>query len=217
MAVTTLPEPKIQESAFVVQLGPVLELDESITFRLEQTVDLDDDELFEFCQINRDLRIERDEQGEIIIMAPAGGETGNRNAEVTMQLRQWAKKNGTGIAFDSSSGFRLGDKAMRSPDAAWVLKERYDQLSQKEKEEFPPLCPDFVIELRSASDRLGAVRAKMERWIEHGARLGWLIDPMEKRVFVYRPNQETKIVQDVPTISGDPVLPGFVFDLTQLW
>src|SRR4051812_10810776 len=129
MAIPTLTRDEINESAFVVQLGPVLELDEGIVLRLDPNVELDDDELFEFCQINRDLRIERDEQGEISIMAPAGGETGSRNAALTAQLYTWAQKDGTGIAFDTSSGFRLGEKAMRSPDAAWVLKKRFEALS----------------------------------------------------------------------------------------
>lgn len=217
MAIATLPHEKIQANTFVVQLSPALEFDESLAFRLDPRVELSDDELFEFCQINRELRIERDEQGELIIMAPAGGESGRRNAEVTAQLLNWAKQDGTGIAFDSSTGFRLGKKAMRSPDGAWVRKERYAQLTEKERDEFLPLCPDFIIELRSPSDRLGTVREKMERWIEHGVRLGWLIDPKQKRVYVYRPNQEAQVVENVSTISGDPVLPGFVFDLTQIW
>lgn len=217
MAVPTLTRDHIDESAFVVQLGPVLELDEGIVFRLGPNVELDDHELFEFCQINRDLRIERNEQGEISIMAPAGGETGSRNAAVTAQLYTWAQKDGTGIAFDSSSGFRVGEKAMRSPDAAWVLKTRYESLTLKERQEFPPLCPDFVVELRSSSDRLGAVRTKMERWMEHGARLGWLIDPKTRRVYIYRPDQEVEVVDDVASVSGEPVLPNFILDLTQIW
>lgn len=217
MAVAALPQDKSKEDAFVLNLGPVLGSDMGIVFRLDPSIELDNDELFEFCQINRDLRIERDEQGELTIMAPAGGDTAHRNAELTMQLQLWAKQNGTGVAFDSSSGFRLGGKAMLSPDAAWIRNDRYDKLSPKEKQEFPPLCPDFVIELRSSSDRLGTVREKMEEWIEQGARLGWLIDPKAKRVYVYRPNQEVEIVEDVPTLSGEPVLPGFILDLTQIW
>jgi Uma2 family endonuclease len=215
MAVASFPKSKQESTQFTVQLGPVLELDEGIVFRLDPTVNLDDDELFEFCQINRDLRIERDEQGEITIMAPAGGETGSRNAAITAQLYNWTQRDGTGISFDSSVGFRLGGKAMLSPDAAWIQRERFQTLAPRARQEFPPICPDFVIELRSNTDRLGTLREKMDRWLKYGAKLGWLIDPMTKRV--YRAAAQVEIIDDATSISADPVLPGFSLDLTQIW
>ncbi len=174
-------------------------------------------ELFELCQLNRDWRIERTSNGEIIAMPPAGGRTGQRNFELTGIFRAWAAADGSGVGFDSSTGFILPNGAERSPDLAWVSRARWDALTDEEKEEFPPLCPDFVVELRSRSDSVAALREKMREYIANGARLGWLIDPIERRVYVYRPPDEERCLDDPEAVSGDPVLPGFVLEPRRLW
>src|SRR5262249_4391081 len=148
------------------------------------------DELFEFCSANAELQIERSADGEIIIMPPTGAETGRRNAEITAQLVTWAKRDGRGVAFDSSTGFLLPNGAERSPDAAWVARRRWDALTAEERERFAPLCPDFVLELRSPNDALEDMKTKMVEYMACGARLGWLIDPEERRVHVYRPSAQ---------------------------
>lgn len=178
---------------------------------------LDEEAFYAFCQANRDLRIERTAQGDIIIMAPAGGESGSRNAEIILALRAFAKKDGRGVAFDSSTGFILPNGAMRAPDAAWVERERLRRLSPEEKQRFLPLCPDFVIELRSPSDRPEDLRAKMAEYIANGARLGWLIDPLTRTVTVYRPGMAPTVLSDPPTVAADPVLPGFTLNLADVW
>jgi Uma2 family endonuclease len=190
-------------SKFVLQFRPFL--------------NMDDDQFFEFCQANRDVRIERNKDGEIIVMPPTGWKTGDRNAEITMQLRIWAKKNKQGKSGDSSTGFILPNGATISPDASWVLKNRIEQFSAKQRQKFLPLCPDFVIELRSASDTLKDLQDKMEEYIENGARLGWLIDPKNKRVHIYRVNGEVEILENPKSISGEDVLRGFELDMTEIW
>jgi Uma2 family endonuclease len=179
--------------------------------------DMTDDQFFEFCRINPDLRIERAADGEVIIMSPAGGRTGARNLEIAMQLGQWAKRDGRGVAFDSSTGFRLPNGATRAPDAAWVLRSRLDVLADETKERFLPLCPDFVIELRSPSDVLQALRDKMEEYRDNGADLGWLIDPLDRRVHVYAPDARPSELVNPAELSGEPVLPGFVLNLAAIW
>jgi len=190
----------------------------ALRFHLGPTLKrLTDHELFELCQLNRDWRIERTSAGELIAMPPTGGETGRRGFDLTGIFRAWVEADGTGVGFDSSTGFILPNGAERSPDLAWVRRERWDALSDEEKEEFPPLCPDFVAELRSRSDSLDALRAKMREYVANGARLGWLIDPLERRVYVYTPPDEERCFQDPDTVSGDPVLPGFVLEPRRLW
>jgi len=184
---------------------------------LQPVLNLTDDQFFEFCQINRELRMERTAQGELIVMPPAGWETGDRNAEITMQLRLWAKHDGTGTSVDSSAGFILPNKAVRSPDAAWVRKSRLAKLTAKQKKKFLPLCPDFVIELRSPTDSLRVLQNKMREYIDNGAELAWLIDPEQKRMYIYRPDVPVEQLQAPPKVSGDPVLPGFVLDLREIW
>jgi len=188
-----------------------------LVIRPRSDIKMTDDEFFEFCQLNPDLRIERTAEGEIIMMSPAGGETGNRNAYLTMMLGNWTRRNGEGIAFDSSTGFILPNGATLSPDVAWVRRSRLAWLTPEQKRKFPPLCPDFVIELRSPTDRLVDLQAKMEEYRQNGAWLGWLIDPMERQVFVYRPRQETVHLQEPSRIAGDPELPGFMLDLGEIW
>lgn len=176
-----------------------------------------DHELFELCQLNRDWRIERTSEGEIIAMPPTGGRTGRLNFELAGIFWAWVETDGSGVGFDSSTGFILPNRAERSPDLAWVRRTRWDALTEEEKEEFPPLCPDFVIELRSRSDSLTALREKMREYIANGAALGWLIDPIEHRIYVYRPPDEETCLEDPESVCGDPVLAAFVLEPRRLW
>jgi len=178
---------------------------------------MSDHEFFEFCQLNPDLRIERTSDGDLVIMPPTGGTGGRINFTLVGLFSDWVEANGTGIGFDSSTEFSLPNGAKRSPDLAWVARARWEALTQQEQDEFPPLCPDFVVELRSPSDRIRGLRAKMEEYIANGASLGWLIDPIERKVYVYRPNAEMSCLDNPATVSGEPVLPGFVLDLRRLW
>ncbi len=176
-----------------------------------------DDEFFAFCQANRDVRIERTAKGEIVIMAPTGGESGGRSAALIAALWLWAQRDNRGIAFDSSTGFILPNGAMRAPDASWVLRSRLAELTAQQKQQFLPLCPDFVVELRSPSDRLSDLQAKMDEYIASGARSDWLIDPMTRQVHVYQPDQAPVVLANPASVYGDPILPDFVLDLTLIW
>ncbi|MBA2732930.1 MAG: Uma2 family endonuclease [Acidobacteria bacterium] len=178
---------------------------------------LSEEEFFEFCMLNKDLNIELTSAGDLIIMPPTGGKTGIRNFKLIVSFGVWAEKDGTGKGFDSSTLFTLPNGAKRSPDLAWVHNERWNQLSEKEQERFPPLCPDFVVELRSKSDSLRALQGKMEEYIENGAQLGWLIDPFKKKLYVYCPQSAVKVFDNPPDISGDPLLHGFTLDVQSLW
>lgn len=169
------------------------------------------------CQENRDYRFELTAQQELIIMPPAGSETGHRNSKLNFRLAAWAEIDGTGITFDSSAGFTLPNGAIRSPDASWITRERWDALTHEQRTGFAPICPDFVVELRSPSDRLSEVQAKMQEYIENGARLGWLIDPQDKRAYIYRPNHPVEILDDPTELRGDAVLPGFVLRVREVW
>lgn len=175
-----------------------------------------DDELLELSSLNKDLRFERGPQGDLIVMTPTGGKSSRRNAEITYQLAKWARADATGTTFDSSGGFRLPNSAIRSPDACWISDERIDELTDEELIKYPPLCPDFIIELRSASDSLRETQEKMQEYIENGARLGWLIDPEEKKVHVYMPDG-TEVLDNPEKVSGGDVLKGFELDLTEVW
>jgi len=188
-----------------------------LVVHLHPVLDVTNDQLFEFCQINRDLRIERNAHGELIVMPPTGGETSEQNAEITTQLRTWAKRDGTGTTFDSSGGFLLPNTAVRSPDAAWVSKSRLVSLSSEQRRKFIPLCPDFVIEVRSPTDSLSALQEKMQEYLANGTRLGWLIDPEQRRVYVYRPERRVDVLEGPDTLSAAPLLPGFVLDLREVW
>jgi Uma2 family endonuclease len=184
---------------------------------MSPVIDMTDDQFFEFCQINRDLRIERTAKGDLIIMTPAGGETSWRNSELVTALNIWAKQDGTGVVFDSSGGFILPNGATRAPDATWVKRSRLAVLTPAEKKKFLPLCPDFAIELRSPTDRLEDLQAKMQEYVDNGLKLGWLIDPEEKRVYVYMPHSQVECLKNPSEISGDPILLGFALDLEQIW
>lgn len=178
---------------------------------------MSEQQFFEFCQQNRDLRIERTAEGDLVVMPPVGLETGRRNAELNLQLSLWAKRNGAGQVFDSSTGFRLPNGAIRSPDAAWISNPRLAALHPENRQGFGPVCPDFVVELRSPTDRLEALQTKMVEYLENGARLGWLIDPSTRSVWVYRPNTAPALLEGPETLYGDPELPGFVLDLREIW
>lgn len=174
---------------------------------------MDDEAYFLWCQDHAEWRIERSSEGDIEIMAPAGWETGGRNASITAQLYEWARQDGRGVAADSSTGSILPNSAARSPDASWILKERVRGILPQARHQFLPLCPDFVIELRSPSDRLPALQVKMEEYVANGVALGWLLDPMERRVHVYRPGQPPEIFHDPASIHGLGPVEGFVLDL----
>jgi Uma2 family endonuclease len=188
----------------------------ALVLRLAPLVTLDDGQLFEFCQLNRDLRIERDAEGVLVLMAPAGGASSARNLELSRQLANWAQRDGTGIAFDSSVGFVLPNGAMRSPDAAWVRRERWDALSNEQREKFPPLCPDFIVELRSPSDRLSTLQRRVRELVRNGAQVGWLIDPRRRSVHVYRPGEAVQTLLAPISVSAEPLLPGFILDLGRI-
>lgn len=196
--------------SFQIEILPVV-------LHVAPVITLTDDQLYDLCQLNRDLRIERTAQGDLLMMPPTGGETGDRNAELTMQVRKWAKRDQTGVALDSSTGFVLLNGAMRSPDVAWVKRARLATLTPDQKQKFLPLCPDFVIELRSPSDSLSALQDKMEEYMANGAQLGWLIDPEAKRVSVYRPQRQVERLENPTMLVGDPILPGFMLDLQEIW
>lgn len=169
------------------------------------------------CEENPELRLELTAQGELLIMPPAGSLTGWRNNELAYAITDWAKKDGNGVAFDSSTGFTLPSGAKRSPDCSWVRRERWEALTREQKEGLAPLCPDFVVELRSRTDRLADLQQKMEEYMLNGACLGWLIDPIGKRVHIYRPSQTVEVIDDPTTLSGESVLPGFLLHVRELW
>jgi Uma2 family endonuclease len=178
---------------------------------------LDDEAFYEFCQANNELRIERTAEGDIIIMAPTGGKTGIRNSKLIAQLVVWNEAIKQGQVFDSSTIFVLPNGAQRSPDLGWVRNERWLALTEEQQEKFPPLCPDFVVELRSRTDSLKTLQAKMQEYVDSGAQLGWLLDPLERRVHVYRPNVAVKILDNPQSVSGEQVLSGFTLDVQPLW
>ncbi|MGJ3247620.1 MAG: Uma2 family endonuclease [Elainellaceae cyanobacterium] len=175
-------------------------------------IHLSDEQFYRLCQVNRDLRLERTAEGQLIIMPPTGWETGNRNFRLAQRLGNWADADGTGIGFDSSTGFILPNGAIRSPDAAWVKRERLEVLCP-DPNRFLPLCPDFAVELRSASDDLNTVRAKMQEYLENGMQLGWLLDPYAQRVEIYRAGQAVEILNSPIELSGETVLAGFGLQL----
>jgi Uma2 family endonuclease len=164
-----------------------------------------------------DLWLELTSSGELIIMPPTGLESDVRNVNLTCQLATWTRKDGSGLCFGSSGIFALPNGARRIPDGAWIKREKWDRLTKRQQERFGPLCPDFVVELRSRTNRVSQLREKMLEYIENGASLGWLIDPLERRVYVYRPDHELVILENPKTVSGDPLLPGFMLNVTELW
>ncbi|WP_375473614.1 Uma2 family endonuclease [uncultured Nostoc sp.] len=188
-----------------------------LTVNFPSLVQMTNEQFYEFCQANGDLRIERTANGEVIIMPPAFSDTGNRNFNIAAQLGYWTEQDGTGIGFDSSTGFTLPNGAMRSPDASWIELERWNALTDAQKASFAPICPSFVIELRSSSDRLIKLQEKMQEYIDNGASLGWLIDRQNRKVYVYRPNREVEILENPETVTANPELPGFILRMGKIW
>jgi Uma2 family endonuclease len=202
----------IENSLTIREDFPVVELELGNVLK-----NLEPDEFFEFCQTNRDWRIERDKDGQIIIMTPTGWNTGNKNLEISRQLGNWTKKDGRGRSADSSAGYELPNGAIVSPDASWILKDRLAALGPEQLEKFLPLAPDFVIELRSGSDSRERLRRKMVQYIENGVSIAWLIDPIESKAYVYGPGNDVQILEKPASLSGEPFLPGFVLDMKEIW
>ncbi|MEG3879638.1 Uma2 family endonuclease [Microcoleus sp. herbarium7] len=189
----------------------------TLTLNLNPIIKLTDDQFFQLCQENENIRLERTAKGELIIMSPAGGETSNSNAGLTAQIWIWNQQNKLGKVFDSSGGFKLPNGANRAPDACWVKLERWDALTPEQQKKFPPICPDFVVELMSPSDSLKETQDKMKEYRDNGAVLGWLINRKSRQVEIYRPHQEVKVLESPTTVSGEDVLPGFMLNLESIW
>jgi len=178
---------------------------------------LSDHELLQFCAANEPLRIERTAEGDLIVMTPAGGKTGNKEGYIFRELDLWVEREGKGIAFNSNTGFLLQDGAMRLPDAAWLSDEKWRALTGKEQEGFVPACPEFVVELRSPSDRASQVEERMEFWIEKGALLGWLIDPQRQLAMIYRPGCEPETLLKPELLDGEGLMHGFRLKMQRFW
>jgi Uma2 family endonuclease len=187
------------------------------TITIPQTFKVTHEQFQQIAAVNRDLRLERSATGELIVMPPTGSDTGKRNLDIEGQVWLWNRQTKLGVAFNSSTGFQLPNGADRSPDASWVKLERWQTLTAKEQEGFAPICPDFVVELRSKSDNMEPLREKMREYIANAARLGWLIDRKNKKVEIYRPDRDVEILDNPSTLSGEDVLPGFILDLTDVW
>ena len=185
--------------------------------RLEPPVELTKEQFEQFCAINDDMRIERTAEGTIEIMPPTKGDTGSKELDIGIALGNWARGDASGVAFGASAGFTLPNGAVRSPDASWILRSRLSSLTSEEKNSFMPVCPDFVIELRSSSDRLSVLQAKMDEYMANGARLGWLLDPLQHQAHIYRPDTEPEILDNPDSLSADPELPCFTLDLMPIW
>jgi Uma2 family endonuclease len=171
----------------------------------------------QLCRDNRDLRLELTSKGELIVMPPTGSKTGQQNFSLTSQFGSWVREDGTGVALDSSTGFTLPDGAIVYPDASWIRRGRWDALTEEEQDGFAPLCPDFVVELRSHSDSLSRLQNRMQEYLENGAKLACLIDPLKRRVSIYRPGNDPVVLEDPETVSGEPLLRRFVLNLPELW
>ena len=189
----------------------------SVLVHMRPLFEMNDEQFEEFCRLNRDLRIEMTAEGDLIIMPHTFSRTGNRNAKLTQQLANWTDADGTGVGFDSSALFTLPNGAKRSPDASWVSKSRLANLTEEERAKFLPLCPDFVIELRSSSDSLSELHEKMREYMNNGARLGWLLDPLTRSVYVYGADGAIEEIKDAERVEGEPLLTGFVLDLQRIW
>ena len=186
----------------------------AITLNLEPITKLTHEQFYKLCMANKDVAMELSPQGELIIMPPVGGGSGRKEADYITDLNLWNRSSGLGIVFSSSTVFKLPNGGDRSPDAAWISQARWDSLTPEEQEKFPPLCPDFVIELRSQSDRLKPLQAKMQEYLDSDLRLGWLINPQDQTIEIYRMGQAVEIVQLPATVSGEDVLPGFELEVS---
>ena len=188
-----------------------------LPIRIRPQMPMSDEELMRFCSANDALRVERDANGEILVMTPAGSRTSKMNSRLTRLLDEWAEADGRGVVFDSNGGFSLPDGSMRAADAAWVMRSRWDALSDGEQSGYAPLCPDFTIELRSPSDHLAALKKKMKQWIANGVQLGWLIDPEGKNVSIYRPGEQPEILDNPTSVPGTGVMAGFELVMARIW
>ena len=191
--------------------------DRDLLVQFPDAIPMDRESFFHFCRTNDGLRIERDAEGNVIVMSPTGGETGKRNAALTARLYLWAKADGRGVAFDSDTGFELPNGATRSPDASWIPLDKWNAIPREERERFARICPEFVVELRSRTDRLSVLQAKLKEYVANGAQLGFLIDPLEQKVEVYRPGADVSIQEKPATLSAEPEMPGLVLDLEDVW
>ncbi len=193
-------------------------LSSPLVLQIPVSMQMTDEQFFDFCQMNRDLRIERNQFGDISVMSPTGSEAGNRDARIIQQLMNWTDEDGSGIAFSSSTGFTLSTGAERSPDAAWIQLARWNTLSVEQQQKFAPICPDFVIELRSPSDNLKSLQDKMAEYMkEPGIKLGWLIDRKQHRVYIYRPGESVECLENPETVNAEDILPGFVLNMNKVW
>jgi Uma2 family endonuclease len=188
-------------------------MNKQILVEIPPTFQVTEEQFELLASFNRDLRMERNFNGELIIMPPTGGNTGKRNIDLGYQIQAWNRQYKLGEVFDSSTAFRLPNGAEKSPDVSWVKKESWESLTAEEKDGFPPLCPDFVVELRSRTDNMANLRTKMQEYLENGISLGWLIDPKDKLVEIYRPDREVEILQSPKSLSGEDILPEFILDL----
>jgi len=189
----------------------------ALTLNLNSVIKLTREQFYQLCEENPDLKLERNAQGELVIMPPTGGETGKSNSTINAQIWFWNDHNQLGEVFDSSTGFTLPSGADRSPDVSWVEKSRWDALTKEQKEKFLPLCPDFVIEILSPNDSLKKTQMKMQEYIENGCRLGWLINRKKQEVEIYRPGQDVEVLKIPQTLSGESILPGFVLNMQRIW
>lgn len=189
----------------------------AVTINFNPIITISDDQFYHLCRANPDIQFERNPQGEIIIMSPTGGETGNRNAEINAEFVLWNRCTKLGKVFDSSTCFKLPQGGDRAPDVAWVRQAKWDSLTPEQKEKFPPIAPDFVLELLSPSDSLAATQAKMQEYMASGVQLAWLIHRKNRRVEIYRPGQLPEILEAPTTLSGEDILPGFILNLDIVW
>jgi Uma2 family endonuclease len=187
------------------------------TIDFNPVIRLSDEQFYQLCRANPEIKFERNAKGEVLIMSPPGGETGNRNAEILIEFGFWNRQYKLGKLFDSSTCFKFPNNAARSPDIAWIEQNRWDRLTDEQKEKFPPIVPDFVLELMSPSDRLQEIQEKMQEYIDNGVKLGWLIDRKTFSVEIYRPGQAVEILNHPTIISGENILPGFLLDLQIVW
>ncbi|MGY2710971.1 Uma2 family endonuclease [Thermostichus sp. MS-CIW-28] len=189
----------------------------ALTLNLSPLITLSRADFIRLCAANPELKLERTAQGELVIMSPAGGETGNLNFEIAGEVYVWNRQSGRGKSFDSSTGFSLPSGSDRSPDLAWIPIEKWEALDPSVRQGFLPLCPDFVVEILSPTDSWIQTQAKMQEYMDNGCRLGWLLDPKAKRVMIYRQGQAPELVEDPETLSGEDVLPGFTLPIRKIW
>ncbi|MDZ8188536.1 MAG: Uma2 family endonuclease [Nostoc sp. ChiSLP02] len=189
----------------------------AIAIKLNSIIQLTDNQFYQLCRENPEIKFERNAAGELLIMSPTGGETGNCNFEISVEFGIWNRQTQLGICFDSSTCFKLPNGANRSPDVAWIKKERWNALTPEQKEKFPPIAPDFVLELMSPSDTLRETQEKMREYIDNGVKLAWLINPKMRQVEIYRLGQPVEILTSPQQLSGEDILPGFILNLSIIW